>query len=290
VQLGLLDSLPGRPEAAFAGARRLDLGQGAWVELVPGWVAAALPGSTHLELFERLLGAADWERHRRQMYDRVVDVPRLVANLPGEKPGVAWNGEDRVELLRHKAPSREVRAVGDQLRLLAIALSHRYQRTLTHITLAYYRDGQDSVAYHGDRLGPLRSDTVVAVLSVGARRRFLLRPSARHPAAQPELPGLRGELGGGVPLGNDNGPARGPLARELEEVRSTAARDRQAHAFSVGEGDLLVMGGTCQETWEHAVPKVRDAGPRIAIQFREHPPTSVRRSLPPPPGPKRESA
>ncbi len=38
--------------------------------------------------------------------------------------------------------------------------------------------------------------------------------------------------------------------------------------FTCGWGDLVVMGGTCQRTWEHAVPKVAHAGPRLAIMFR----------------------
>ena len=39
-------------------------------------------------------------------------------------------------------------------------------------------------------------------------------------------------------------------------------------AFELGHGDLLVMGGSCQRTWEHAVPKVAHAGPRLSVQFR----------------------
>lgn len=90
------------------------------------------------------------------------------------------------------------------------------------MSLAAYRDGRDSVAFHGDRLGPARGDAVVAIVAVGARRRFLLRPA-----------------GGG-----------------------------RSRAFDSGEGDLLVMGGTCQRTWQHAVPKVSRADLRITIQFR----------------------
>jgi alkylated DNA repair dioxygenase AlkB len=38
--------------------------------------------------------------------------------------------------------------------------------------------------------------------------------------------------------------------------------------LALGWGDLLVMGGTCQRTWEHAIPKVKQAAPRVAIMFR----------------------
>ena len=85
-----------------------------------------------------------------------------------------------------------------------------------------YRDGADSVAWHGDTIGVKHADTVVAIVSVGSARPLLLRPR-----------------GGGSRL-----------------------------SFPLGHGDLLVMGGTCQRTWEHAVPKVRAAGPRMSIQFR----------------------
>src|SRR5215471_16669357 len=93
---------------------------------------------------------------------------------------------------------------------------------LSRISLAYYRDGRDSVAWHGDRLGRLIDDTVVAILSLGEPRRFLLRPAA-----------------GGA-----------------------------SRAFDLGWGDLLVMGGSCQRTWQHAVPKAVQAGPRMSVQFR----------------------
>ena len=97
--------------------------------------------------------------------------------------------------------------------------------------LCLYRDGRDSVAWHGDTIGRgSREDTMVAILSLGAPRALALRPR-----------------GGGRSL-----------------------------RFEIGHGDLLVMGGSCQRTWEHAVPKTAHAaGPRISVQFR---PRGVRRA------------
>jgi alkylated DNA repair dioxygenase AlkB len=97
--------------------------------------------------------------------------------------------------------------------------------TGTAAGLCLYRDGRDSVAWHGDTIGRgSREDTIVAILSLGAPRPLLLRP-----------------LAGG-----------GPALR-----------------YEVGHGDLLVMGGSCQRTWQHAIPKTsRPAGPRISVQFR----------------------
>lgn len=181
-------------DPAFTGARRIDLGQGAWLEHLPAWVHG------HEALFEALWSTTRWRLERRPMYDRIVDVPRQFATLPEDGPGHPLLLE------------------------LGNAVSARYGRPLTEISLAAYRDGRDSVAFHGDRMGRQSGDTVVAIVSLGAPRRFLLRPAG-------------------------GGPSR---------------------AFDLGWGDLLVMGGTCQRTWQHAVPKMTSARPRMSVQFRPH--------------------
>ncbi|ALV37735.1 alpha-ketoglutarate-dependent dioxygenase AlkB [Streptomyces sp. CdTB01] len=181
--------------------RRTWLGSGAWIDVLPGW----LSGSD--ELFERLAAEVPWRAERRQMYDQVVDVPRLLAFYGADDP------------LPHP--------VLDEART---ALSAHYGEELgepfTTAGLCHYRDGRDSVAWHGDRIGRgARQNTMVAILSVGAPRDLLLRP-----------------------------------VRGGETVRRP-----------LGHGDLIVMGGSCQRTWEHCVPKsTRAAGPRISVQFRPH--------------------
>ncbi len=177
---------------AFPGIRRIALSRGAWVDHLPAWVDG------HQAVFETLWSTTRWRSERRWMYERVVDVPRLFATLPEAGPGHPLLPE------------------------IGAALSAHYGRPLSEISVAGYRDGRDSVAFHGDRMGRQRADTVVAIVSLGEPRRFLLRP-----------------VGGG--------PSR---------------------AFDLGWGDLLVMGGSCQRTWQHGVPKVAAAGPRISVQFR----------------------
>lgn len=204
MQRSLFGGEPASFDAEFRGARRESLTSDAWIEHVPGWLGG------HQRLFEQLLGAVDWHRQRRQMYDREVDVPRLVARAP-EK------GE-----------------LGELLRAIGRVLSARYHVALESISLAYYRDGQDSVAPHGDKMGLLRSNTVIAILSVGEPRRFTLR-----------------SVDGSI--------------RRL---------------FALGWGDLLVMGGSCQETFLHGVPKVKHANPRMSIQFRELLPPAVAKAYP----------
>ncbi|MFJ6838605.1 alpha-ketoglutarate-dependent dioxygenase AlkB [Streptomyces sp. NPDC091209] len=181
------------------GLHRTTLGDGAWIDLLPGWLSGAD------ELFARLAAEVPWRAERRQMYEQVVDVPRLLAYFRADDP------------LPHP--------ILDEARS---ALSAHYAEELgepfSTAGLCYYRDGRDSVAWHGDRIGRgAREDTMVAIVSVGAPRDLLLRP-----------------LGGGETV-------RRPL----------------------GHGDLIVMGGSCQRTWEHAIPKTaRAAGPRISVQFR----------------------
>lgn len=177
----------------------MPLDAGAWVDHIPGWLEG------HAALLDVLWTAMRWRSERRQMYERVVDVPRLMATLPEDGPG-----HPVVQEMAH-------------------VLSDHYGRPLFDISLAAYRDGRDSVAFHGDRLGSRRADAIVALVSLGFARRFLLR-----------------RAGGGA-----------------------------SRAFNLGSGDLLVMGGTCQLTWEHAVPKVAHAGLRISVQFRSGTETEV---------------
>lgn len=199
-QASLLDAGQ-RPQLGELGAtvRRTTLTRGAWVDIRSGWIA----GSD--ELFLRLQAEVPWRAENRQMYDRVVDVPRLVCHY-----GVGDQLPD---------PSL------DEARSL---LSDHYEAELGErfVTagLCHYRDGRDSVAWHGDRIGRGRADdTMVAIVSLGAARRLSLRPR-----------------GGGEQVG-----------------------------FSLGHGDLVVMGGSCQRTWDHAILKTaRPVGPRISVQLR----------------------
>lgn len=182
------------------GVRRTGLAGGAWVDHLPGWVRGADA------LFEYLAARVPWRAEERVMYENVVAVPRLLAyyreGVPLPHPVLA---EARDLLSTHYAPE-----LGEPFVTAGLCL---------------YRDGRDSVAWHGDRMGRAAThDTMVAILSVGDPRDLDLRPR-----------------GGG------------PVALRLP----------------LGHGDLVVMGGSCQRTWEHAVPKTgRAVGPRISIQFR----------------------
>jgi alkylated DNA repair dioxygenase AlkB len=176
----------------YASLRRIPLEGGAWVEYAPAWL------SGHAQVFEHLVTTTDWQTSHEKMYDRVVEVPRVFATYPENGPG-------------HPILPRIARALGA-----------RYGEAFSRVTVALYRTGKDSVAFHGDRVARNMDEALVATVSVGAPRRFLMRPK-----------------GGG-----------------------------RSMAFQLGWGDLIVMGGTCQRTWDHGIPKAARAEPRIAIMFR----------------------
>jgi alkylated DNA repair dioxygenase AlkB len=200
LQGSLLDGLGARgPGPLGSTVVRTELAHGAWLDLRRGWVSGADA------LFERLWEAVPWQAERREMYDRVVDVPRLLCFYgegdPSPDPVLA---DVHRALDEHYEPE-----LGEPFRTVGMCL---------------YRDGRDSVAWHGDTVGRGSThDTAVAILSLGAPRALLLRPR-----------------GGGAVLRHE-----------------------------LGHGDLVVMGGSCQRTWEHAVPKTaRPIGPRISVQHR----------------------
>lgn len=207
VQESLLD-LCEDPAPGTVRPERVQLAHGAWVDVQRGWLAGS--GA----LFSRLAERVPWRAERRHMYERVVDVPRLLC----------FYGEDT------ELPDPAL----DSCRA---ALSAHYRGELGEpfltAGLCLYRDGRDSVAWHGDTIGRgSTQDTMVAILSLGAARPLLLRPR----------PGIA--AGGG--------------ARKIGTLR-----------YNLGHGDLLVMGGSCQRTWEHAIPKLaHSTGPRISVQFR----------------------
>jgi alkylated DNA repair dioxygenase AlkB len=182
-------------DRSFARLTRLALDARSWIDHAPGWLA----GSDGL--FEELLGSRGWGQRTRRMYERRLPEPRLTSHW------TSASGEPlRPELLEE----------------LRRCLGARYGVTFDSVGFNLYRDGRDSVAWHGDRIRKEIAEPVVALVSLGEPRKFLVRPH-----------------GGGRSI-----------------------------AFTLGRGDLLVTGGRAQRDWEHSVPKVSRAGPRISLAFR----------------------
>lgn len=194
-QPSLFDRAPAGLDRTFARLGRLDLGGGAWLDHAPGWIS----GSDLL--FEQVLRTRRWGERSRWMYDRRVVEPRLTA------PWSLDSGEPLEPPILEEA---------------RLVLSARYGVLLDSAGFNLYRDGRDGVAWHSDRIREEVVDPVIALVSLGEPRRFLLRPR-----------------GGGPSL-----------------------------AFWLGRGDLLVTGGAATRGWEHTVPKVARAGPRISVAYR----------------------
>ncbi len=179
--------------------RRHELSRGAWVDHLPGWVRDSD------DVLPVLLDQVEWRAERRVMWDNEVDVPRLLR----------WYGG------HERLPHPVLTEARDRL-----SAYYRAELGEPFVTagMCLYRDGRDSVAWHGDTKGRSSTvDTMVAIVSFGTPRPLMLRPK-----------------GGGDSL-----------------------------RFPLGHGDLVVMGGSCQRTWEHAIPKTaRPVGPRVSVQFR----------------------
>ena len=137
-----------RVDRAFTGLRRRELDATAWVDHCPGWLHNAD------ELFEALLDQVSWQHHTRRMYDNVVDQPRLTGS---------WKRSSGEPILPIIGEIRD-------------ALGERYGREFTTGGLNLYRDGRDSVAWHGDRIPKEVVDPVVGLVSLGHPRTFRLRP------------------------------------------------------------------------------------------------------------------
>src|SRR6266540_1691115 len=179
----------------FTRLRRIHVDPESWVDHAPEWV------SVSDRLFEEILNGRRWQQRSRHMYDKRVRDPRLTT---------PWSLESGEPL----EPS-----ILEGIRLV---LCDRYGREFDSVGFNLYRDGRDSVAWHADRIAREIEDPIVALVSLGEPRKFLLRPK-----------------GGG-----------------------------KSRPFLPGRGDLLVTGGKTQRTWEHSVPKVAAAGPRISLAYR----------------------
>ncbi|MEO7262037.1 MAG: alpha-ketoglutarate-dependent dioxygenase AlkB [Jatrophihabitantaceae bacterium] len=241
LQASLLDLADDIALGPLGGAvSRQPLTSGAWLDVRPGWLAGADA------LFDNLLDRVAWQAEEREMYQRIVAVPRLLsfydegATLP--HPVLE---EAREQLSAHYADE-----LGEPFRTAGLCL---------------YRDGRDSVAWHGDRIGRSRTeDTMVAILSIGAPRQLLLRPRPGSPLRSHSADVSSADASSSDGSSSDASTPHGsPPGGGAPNSAAGVLR------HSLGHGDLIVMGGSCQRTWEHAVPKTsKPVGPRISIQFR----------------------
>ncbi len=191
--------------AADAAVERIQLDETSWVDVARGWLADADADT----VFGALRDGVAWQTSRLYRYDHWVEERRL---------GAVWRSG-------HPLPHPTVAEVHRHLQ-------HRYGVRFDGFGLIQYRDGNDGQAFHRDTDLRWLDDTIIAVLTLGARRPWLLRPrTSRY----------------------DHSETRGAVID-----------------IAPGPGDILVMGGRCQADWEHAVPyRPREAvNTRISIQWR----------------------
>lgn len=136
----------GELDKAFRRAHRVELDEHSWVEHVPGWLTGAET------LFEQLRRIGRWDQRQRWMYGERVTEPRLTARYP------------------------DMDSAPETLRTAAAALTAHYGVTYNRLWLNLYRHHRDSTGWHGDGASTRRVECVVPVLSLGATRRFLIRP------------------------------------------------------------------------------------------------------------------
>jgi alkylated DNA repair dioxygenase AlkB len=135
----------------FSRARHIALDAASWVEHIPDWLRQ--PAAQFLELLE----IAPWLQRDRWMYTRTVIEPRLTADY---------------STVTEAPPS---------LRAMAVALSEHYGVHYRSLWVNLYRDQHDSTAWHGDNIGRVEPESIVPVLTLGASRRFLMRPTRGGP-------------------------------------------------------------------------------------------------------------
>jgi len=179
------------------------LDERSWVDVVRGWVEGADT------LYRTLVENAPLRPGKVFRYDRWVETPYLGAGYKVADPPLSPVLLDATR-----------------------ALQARYRVSYDGYSFVWYRDQRDGMAFHRDREMRWLDDTVVALLVLGDRRPFLLRPRANR------------------------------YAHEAPDKGAT-------HDFAPGHGDLVVLGGACQVGWEHSVPQVaQPVGGRLSVQWR----------------------
>lgn len=191
------------------GAQHRDLGRGSWARLIPGFVLE------HADLMQRLLDTLPLRQEPITMFGKTHLTPRLTS----------WHGDPGCAY-RYSRRLFEPEPWTPELSTIRNRLVESCGYVFNSVLVNHYRDGRDAMGAHADdepELGPTREDIGVASVSLGGRRRFLLRPKE-----------------GGEPI-----------------------------EYTLGEGDVLVMGGTTQQHFKHWVPRTtRPVRPRMNLTFR----------------------
>ena len=187
------------------------------VRFAPAW----LPPDQADALFAALRDDVRWEVHRLRMYGREIDSPRLSSWIGDAGTGYVYS---RVRFEPNPWPPA--------LAALRARVDAAAGVAMNSVLANLYRDGNDAMGWHADDEPELGPRPVIASLSLGAPRRFVLRRR----------------------------PPRGARVR---------AADLERHDIELPHGSLLLMSGSTQANWHHALPRTaKPVGPRINLTFR----------------------
>nr|WP_220486510.1 alpha-ketoglutarate-dependent dioxygenase AlkB [Luteimonas sp. MC1782] len=188
--------------------------EGADLAFAPAWLAQDAADA----LFAHLQAEVPWSVHRIRLFGRLVDSPRLSCWIGDPGAGYTYSGT-RFE--PHPWPP----LLADLRVRVAETCGEEFNSVLANL----YRDGRDSMGWHRDDEPELGPRPVIASLSLGATRRFVLKE--------------------GVAAGSAGAPRK--------------------RVFELGHGSLLRMAGDTQRHYRHALPRTaRPVGPRINLTFR----------------------
>jgi alkylated DNA repair dioxygenase AlkB len=192
-----------------ATTERTSLDDHSWVDVTRGWL------DQPTELFDHLRDTVPWNSTQLFRYEKTVEEKRLSAGWRRGRP------------LPHPLLAEVTRTI-----------QRRYRCEFEGFSMIQYRDNLDGQGFHRDTDMRWLDDTIIAVLTLGAQRPWLVRART---------------------------------ARFGDQLHTAGAHEGQLHDFAPSSGDLLVMGGRCQADWEHSVPYLRAAtgvGIRISLQWR----------------------
>lgn len=197
-----------------------ELGHASYLAHYPHWLAETAP------LFAELSAESALCQESIRLFGRLVAQPRLTT----------WYGIEMEIATKYKTV-RAIHAFPPRLETLRAALSGIAKTEFNSVLVNYYRNGLDSVAWHADDEPALGRDPVIASLSLGATRRFVLKER--------------------------------PTAGSTPSRDSKTERRFQRTEILLQDGDLAIMGGSLQHHFVHAVPKQpKLSDPRINLTFR----------------------
>jgi alkylated DNA repair dioxygenase AlkB len=208
------------PTATF---ERIALDGTSWVDVSRNWVSGSQ------RLFNELLTTVPWQTTQLFRYEQFVEERRLSSGWRRGRP------------LPHPALAEITRTI-----------QRKYRVEFPSFGIIQYRDGNDGQGFHRDTDMRWLDDTVIAVLTLGAKRPWLLRPRENRYTNDLDSTGVPPQSR----FGNSNSVGVGTKGA--------------THDLSPACGDLLVLGGRCQADWEHSVAYLRslDVGVRISLQWR----------------------